>query len=501
MQNFISIQFDKSHLSTIGERMYTQSLDLVRELVSNSYDADATEVRIDINDSSLVIEDNGIGMDKAGLQQYFTIGSDYKKLNPLSPKFNRVRIGEFGIGKFAVLSVCDRFEIFTRSKIYSGTLIFDRIDFEARQDWSVPLVDHQTNGEESGTRISLFKLKKSILVSDVERHLINIFPLSDKDFAILLNGQRLQPKYISGLHLKIREETEFGIVSGEAVISSLALSKDQVGIGIRVKGVLIKRETFNIEASHKISVRRLSGEVNADFLPVTSSRNDLVIDSPQYEEFYKIMSKNLKRVVKTMEKSSENYQDKKAERILSDALLTVREALKKNMDILLLEGLPLFSKKPAQIKNDGIGEGAGVIATALSKQAAKAYSGKTITPDDLGQALKKIKPKMRSRLKTLLRDESRIVKKVKIGGNDFLVSFAHLGDEEKESFTEGGIIFINRDHRLFKNLENRSELVMYHLIRLVTQEIVKLSSPRDLEIAYEWQGKLIRDAFLSLKTN
>lgn len=500
MQNFISIQFDKSHLSTIGERMYTQSLDLVRELISNSYDADATEVRIDIYDNRLVIEDNGVGMDKVGLQQYFTIGSDYKKLNPLSLRFKRARIGEFGIGKFAVLSICDRFEIFTQSDKYSGTLIFDRIDFEARQDWNVPLIDHQVSGAEFGTRISLFKLKKTVLLSDIERHLINIFPLSEKNFAIILNGQRLQPKYISGLHFKIREETQFGLISGEAVISSLVLNKEQIGIGIRVKGVLIKRETFNIEVTHRVSIHRLSGEVNADFLLVTSSRNDLVIDSPQYEEFYKIMSKNLRRVVKTMEKSSENYQDKKAEKILSDTLLTVREALKKNMDILLLEGLPLFSKKPAQIKDDGIGE--GVIATALSKESSSGgREEKVFAKDDLGQALKKVKPGMRSKLKTLLRDESRIVKKIKIGGNNFLVSFAHLGDEEKESFAEGGMIFINRDHRLFKNIEKKSELVTYHLIRLVTQEIVKLSSPRDLEIAYEWQGKLIRDAFLALKTN
>jgi len=129
-QAFIPIQFDKSHLSTIGERLYTQSLDLVRELVANAYDADATVVKIRVDDSSIVVEDNGLGMDKEGLRQYLTIGSSFKKQNPLSPKLKRVRIGEFGIGKFAALSVCDRFEIYTRSKGYAATLIFNRQDFE-----------------------------------------------------------------------------------------------------------------------------------------------------------------------------------------------------------------------------------------------------------------------------------------------------------------------------------------------------------------------------------
>lgn len=81
MTDFIPIQIDKSHLSTIGERLYSQSLDLIRELVANAYDADATEVRITINDNSIVVDDNGSGMDKEGLRQYLTIGSTFKKRN------------------------------------------------------------------------------------------------------------------------------------------------------------------------------------------------------------------------------------------------------------------------------------------------------------------------------------------------------------------------------------------------------------------------------------
>lgn len=478
--------------------MYTQSLDLVRELVANAYDADATEVNIDSGQDSLTVEDNGLGMNREGLKQYFTIGSNFKKTYPVSPKFKRVRIGEFGIGKFAVLSVCDRFEILTKSTDFAGTLIFDRGDFEARQDWNVPFIEHQAVNGSFGTKISLFKLKKIILSSDIERHLINIFPLSKENFAIFLNRVRLQPKYISGQHFKIREETRFGLINGEIIVSALALNKEQTGIGIRVKGILIKRETFNIETAHSLSVRRLSGEINADFLPVTSSRDNLVVDSGEYEEFYKVISKRLRKVIRIMEKSAEHYQDRKSEKILSDALLTVREALKKNMDILMLEGLPLFSGKLAPVKVKDLGD--GVISTALSARNPQRGSENHFSKDELNQALKKVKPKARSKLRTLLRDKSRIIKKVKIGGNEFLVSFAHLGEEEKESFTEGGIIFINRDHKLFKNIAGKSELVAYHLIRLVTQEIIKLSSPKDLEVAYDWQGKLIRDAFLAFKT-
>jgi hypothetical protein len=271
------------------------------------------------------------------------------------------------------------------------------------------------------------------------------------------------------------------------------LNKETVGIGIRVKGILIKRETFGIEKLHSLSSHRLTGEINADFLPITASRDDFVKDTKEYEEFEKVMAKKLKRVIKSLEKSATSYQDKKAERVLSDALITVREALKKNNDILFLEGLPLFSKAKGQEIREKIQT--GVIATALSSRSIKDKDFR----EKLNKKLKTIKPKIRSRIKTLLRDDHRVVKKVKIGGSEFLVSFAHLGEEEKESFSEGGVIFINRDNKLFKKIEGKTELTFYHLIRLVAQEIIKLANPRNFEIAFDWHGKIIKDAFLSLK--
>ncbi|MDP1722029.1 MAG: hypothetical protein Q8L37_02360 [Candidatus Gottesmanbacteria bacterium] len=45
-QSTIPITLDKSHLTTIGTRLCAESLDLVRELVANAYDADASVVKI-----------------------------------------------------------------------------------------------------------------------------------------------------------------------------------------------------------------------------------------------------------------------------------------------------------------------------------------------------------------------------------------------------------------------------------------------------------------------
>ncbi|PJC32919.1 hypothetical protein CO051_02290, partial [Candidatus Roizmanbacteria bacterium CG_4_9_14_0_2_um_filter_39_13] len=110
-------------------------------------------------------------------------------------------------------------------------------------------------------------------------------------------------------------------------------------------------------------------------------------------------------------------------------------------------------------------------------------------------AVDQLRPKMRKHVKTVLKDERRIVKKITIGGSELLVSFAHLGVEDRESFVDGGIIFINRDHSLYKKIEKKSELAAYHLMRLVSQELIKFAHPRNLDTAFDWQGKLLADAY------
>ena len=97
-RSYLPVTVDKSHLVTIGERLYTESIELIRELVNNAYDADAAEVKVTVTPESVSVEDNGTGMDMEGLQQYFVIGSQEKLQRPRSPVFKRDRIGQFGIG-------------------------------------------------------------------------------------------------------------------------------------------------------------------------------------------------------------------------------------------------------------------------------------------------------------------------------------------------------------------------------------------------------------------
>jgi len=137
---FIPVTIDKSHIITIGERMYAESIEFVRELVNNAYDADATLVEVIVEEDSIEIKDNGTGMDIEGLKQYFSIGSQEKLYSPKSTIYKRDRIGQFGIGKFASLSACKRFEVITKKDDFVGRVIFDKEQWEKAGDiWQLPL--------------------------------------------------------------------------------------------------------------------------------------------------------------------------------------------------------------------------------------------------------------------------------------------------------------------------------------------------------------------------
>jgi len=57
---YLPVTVDKSHLITIGERLYSESIELVRELVNNAYDADATEVDIKMTDEMIQAQNGDI---------------------------------------------------------------------------------------------------------------------------------------------------------------------------------------------------------------------------------------------------------------------------------------------------------------------------------------------------------------------------------------------------------------------------------------------------------
>ncbi|MHB8510247.1 MAG: BbrUII/HgiDII family restriction enzyme [Candidatus Dormibacteria bacterium] len=111
---------DLSVLESLGINLYSNAAAVLTELVANSYDADATRVKIDWKQQGerIVVSDNGKGMSRAELNDRF-LKVGYKKRQAEggnSARWGRPYMGRKGIGKLSVFSVSKNVSVFSSTK-------------------------------------------------------------------------------------------------------------------------------------------------------------------------------------------------------------------------------------------------------------------------------------------------------------------------------------------------------------------------------------------------
>ena len=120
-----SLTVDKRIVPLLSRSTYEDFPKAIRELVSNAYDADATSINISINliNREIVIRDNGNGMSKNAFVNYLRIAGEQIGKQHLSPKLNRNRIGQFGIGFLAVFPFCEIMQVTTTAENSNDIII------------------------------------------------------------------------------------------------------------------------------------------------------------------------------------------------------------------------------------------------------------------------------------------------------------------------------------------------------------------------------------------
>jgi hypothetical protein len=495
----IPVTVDKSHITTLGERLYTESIELIRELVNNAYDADADEVRVTIQPDFIKVEDNGLGMDWEGLRQYFNIGSPEKVRHSQSPIYKRDRIGQFGIGKFASLAACERFEVHTQKNDFAARVIFDKNSWEqSRQTsgWELPVeivAPDKQRGD--GTTVILTKLTRAFDVEQVRQKILESVPIQAKNFAVYVNDRRVVLAKVPGHRIPFLEGTEFGPVHGEVVIAPVSQANaGEMGLQVRVKGVMVKREYFGIQGWGKEGAR-IRGEVNADFLPVTSDRSGFRTDTPEYAAFTSAVSRVMEEVRKQLGRLTDKKETQKVKRALKEAIDRIQQALGKHPELVKAGLLPFGEESEAAgepaIRQAAKDDSAPEDETAEEPSTPEDSADNNHRAADVQEDYETppAKPKVR-RL-----TPNAVIRKIKV--DDYLVSCCldYFGEEGPECFTQGQIIYINRDHPLYKRESKHKANHTMYLARLLSQEIALMKSPPDPRAAFQRQSELLREAF------
>lgn len=121
-KNQFKLEVDLNVINHLGVGLYSSTPAALTELVANAWDADATEVHITIDpgNQTIVIEDDGHGMDaKAVHEKFLNVGYSRRRQSSnknLSDSGTRRVMGRKGIGKLSMFALADLVEVTSQAQ-------------------------------------------------------------------------------------------------------------------------------------------------------------------------------------------------------------------------------------------------------------------------------------------------------------------------------------------------------------------------------------------------
>ncbi|MGO6968819.1 ATP-binding protein [Rhizobium leguminosarum] len=164
MNSVRTFRTDAAIIARLGRQLVAKQETALIELVKNAYDADATEVEVVFENrgsvhASLEIQDNGLGMSRAELEDGFLLlASENKVSNPKSNLYRRPRAGRKGIGRFSTQRLGDRMVLstFSEGEPHTLELTVDWTEFKpGRKLEEVPITIAELPPSLRGTRIRI----------------------------------------------------------------------------------------------------------------------------------------------------------------------------------------------------------------------------------------------------------------------------------------------------------------------------------------------------------
>ena len=168
-----------------GRNLYSTNPPAIAELVANAWDAYANKCEIYINNDSMLIADDGIGMTDREFQERYATSGNEKDTNIRKPHGMNTRpyMGKKGIGKFSAFSLADQYELFTKSnedkqwkhiRLDQSILNTSTAEIDVPVEWLDDLdslqeiFGCQLSSRATGTIILLPQLKRSVNAATIK---------------------------------------------------------------------------------------------------------------------------------------------------------------------------------------------------------------------------------------------------------------------------------------------------------------------------------------------
>jgi len=270
--------------------------EIVKELIENAFDEDATKVLVTLLKNGTVIIEDDAGMDPDAMEKFLILGSPHKKHDSISPKLKRIRTGRYGTGRLSFLTSFDNMRIRTRRADFSKSILIDGNSLDKLFSGNVELDDINEpmlyrNGTEltmknSKVVIDIFRLTKEIRKLAILRHPMFEVYVKEAENFIEWNfdgAQMIKAPDIQGHRIPVNIDNDR--ISGEIVIARRPLSEDERGIAIMVGNHIVTRNNFGFDTKFN----RVTGYIRCDTLTSRFADKSALIEDEEYLRFNQAM--------------------------------------------------------------------------------------------------------------------------------------------------------------------------------------------------------------------
>ncbi len=354
MNSTFTFNISLSVLNHLGRNLYRNFITVLGEAISNSWDADAKNIwiYIDRENNSLIIKDDGLGMNETDFQNKFLkIGYSKRKDGATKTISGRPFIGRKGIGKLALLSCAKRIHIFTKTETtnFIGGIIdnsnLDQAIIDDNSQYQLENVnshffDSLKQSLQSGTIIYFEDINDGIK-NRIEyiRKLIALFfrfSIFDNSFKIILNDEPITLNELNDLSLSTQFVWQINYINDPFLQEKISATREhikqykklssrlsingfiasidkpsnlkikgtdeKVSIDLFVNGRLREKDILKHIPSSRIVESYLYGQIHFNDLDndidrFTSSREGVISDDPTFQSLLKELKENIIKTI------------------------------------------------------------------------------------------------------------------------------------------------------------------------------------------------------------
>lgn len=354
MTKTLELKFDPNTIEHLGVSLYSQLPSVLAELISNSWDADATSVEIDFRTSDsrkeIHVKDDGHGMTFDELNNnYLVIGRNRRSSGASTTPKGRKPIGKKGLGKLSVFGICN--SVLVRS-IRSGVANQFSLDLEAikrstTNSYQPAIIERDVSTKEpDGTEITLkgvrrkspFKLDETGISISKKFTVLDKFKLTFSENGTnhtrILNEDKfrgMKKQFTWDFPNKKFGESydHFGEIQGQIVTLETPVKDTEMrGIYLTSRGKIVNSASFFGVRDNDQFHNYVTGYLHVDFIDdlandlISTDRHSLNWEHDETKDLQSYLHEVIKGVGREWKK---RRQEKKREQIKAERSLDIEK--------------------------------------------------------------------------------------------------------------------------------------------------------------------------------